>query len=245
MNNKAIILLKDDATLENGIQEYFFYAIHKNYDLSGAMQYDEIMLFKDPARILKDICDLEEDILLVDDTFVMADVYHKGKIANYLHEHGKDPIFRELDISLIDADYGVSEERLVGYQKRIDMLLEGKEILEKVNRCLIITNDKNKEQAIEFKKKVEENNSYNKVFIGLFSKFDAHTKRDIESMIEDVYIKTIIIFDEDYKKKGVHNYLKNLKEQFDINVFTKEDLEMKMQQQEHTNSIKAIEMITG
>lgn len=219
MKKAIIVASKEENITEEKRAEFDAYAKEHDLEIIEQIKYPSIMAILDPDEFVKSMLLSKPDIVLTDDAhFLLADLYHDGKILKALEQKGVQVFNPKSDDELTKVSEFVNKEFKQKIKETVDGSLD--QLVnsdDEAETVAIITSDTDSEKIKDAIGELNKSNTV-KACVMEMEEFTEEMKDELKLFFEVQKVKTIIIFDSKIMTPLFEEYLNYVENKLGIQV---------------------------
>lgn len=227
MGKRTLILTSETKmSVDNYNEEkYLEYAKQHDLDIIDRMHYPWDTSFLEPELIVNVAMRVNPEVVISDDVdFIVANAYHDGRLVKMFEEKGVSVISTETSMSFSEINSMIDDETVDKIKRFIDDAIERSAIMEG-KRIAVMTIDSTTDEFSNFRDELSKVSE--KVCVIQLPQFYPFMSEAMDFIMKNSDITKVIIYDEELMTKNMKQYLSKLQTEDNIEVFMKDDYDMK------------------
>lgn len=227
---KAIILAAKYKNMTKGeLHAFIDFTKAKDMEITSMLYYPFISSLENPDDLVESLRNEDKDVTyIVNDTLLIdINAYTDGRFFEALRQNDIHVIHSRYQDDLIDIWNSLSEEAKQSLKEGVTYALE--KSME--NNTLIITCDKEQEEAKKVINRLDEDGHSQIVGVLQLRYYVPEVKNVIEQLIENSKVNKIVVVDQKIKESELGRDLEELSQKYDL-VFNDEEYNLSGQQEE-------------
>lgn len=212
MRKRTIVLERQDRKPEPELAiEYLQTAIPMKLDIQEILLYPYEMPYLDIDKFYEYVTKSNAEAFIVDPEFILADVYHDGKLVEKFRENELSVFLKGTTIDLVESQYTMEEigahEVKEDIRKELDNYMKEKEL-----PTLVINDVNSKMSMLEMKVEL---NLGNNVYVYEVEEFNEKMNDVLDEIIKEKGIKKLYCASS-LRNEALDQYMEHIEKTFEI-----------------------------